>query len=79
MATEEKVVPVARIDLAFEEPDVMIREAIRGLLPKISGNEEEMLENINTILAQCLGQKVTVSCAETDEGISIVFFRDGPV
>jgi len=71
-----KVVPVARIDLEFDDPSEIIREAVKNLLPSISGNKAEMLENVELILKETGVCKMTVSCSETDKGVSILFMKE---
>ena len=71
------VLPVARIDLAFDDPGMIIREALKSLLPDVSGNKEEMTENVKLILEE-VGEanKLTISFTQTDAGVSILFMKE---
>lgn len=71
------VLPVARIDLAFDDPGIIIREALKSLLPDVSGNKEEMTENVDLILKE-VGEdsKLTISFTQTDVGVSILFMKE---
>jgi hypothetical protein len=73
---KKKAIPVARIDLSFDNPAEIIRTAVKSFLPDISGNKEEMLENVELILKEVGIAQLTVACTETDDGISILFMKE---
>jgi hypothetical protein len=71
------VLPVARIDLQFDDPAEILRTAVKAYLPQISGDPEDMKENVEEILKAIGGGKMSIAITETNDGVSIIFMREG--